>query len=1079
VADFEFDVFLSHNGRDKPLVRALKQRLAEAGLKAWLDEDELRPGINWQPLLEAGIRSSKSIAVLIGPDGLGPWEDEEMQGALKLAANDKRSIIPTLLPGCPKQPELPMFLGIRTWVDLRNGYTDAALARLIWGITGQKPDQSTIPADNTQQEPTTPAELWPESPSAQASGAGDCYRQLRDICANGGVPEGEVRKALWMAVKRDRPTSFLEWQLANLARWSAPEYLEVEERFTPLQVNVRVRESAETPAEKQQHPFDTLAEAMTAVFEEHSAPASVIFAPPGGGKSTLLRHYQLDQARQYLSNAQRLVFYVQLRDYRPEKIASDQDPGIDNPAMRWLEAQWRKETRTAPALFAFIRQGSLTLLLDGLNEIPRRSNDEYRARVAEWRELIDEIEQAHPGVRLLFACRPLDYSQRLDLGRHTRLPEIEVQAMEPERIKAFIDKRFPPASAAQIWDQLENHPSLELYSSPYYLNLLLGQIDSNAREIQIPQNRADLFSGMVRERLRRECQKGVARFADPELLSERDRTLLMSGKPREHWLPDDKPLFGALAALAFHIQDTSGSNERWGSLRWKQARKAMQAALEHKADTDSLLHAGCDLGLFEDDAAQADEIRFIHQQMQEYFAAWVLAEQGAADKLKVPWKSTDLSESTAALLAQGGDDDLPELDNTGWEESALIAANLSEAPESFIRSLIPANLALAGRCAAQPGLSISDELRRELQRELLARSQDPQADLRARIAAGKALGELGDPRLQAHPVRTGIEVFLPGFAPIAGGVYRIGGDSEGFQSEHPAQQVNLDPFELALQPVTNAEFACFVQDGGYRDDAWWPGRALAWRNGEIGLEATQQQVRKNRQNILNDLGAAASAEAIRDRYKLSLASAKSWQAHISAGEADFEAWLLEAYSPPSGPFSKPAYWRLTTWGNPAQPLVGVCWYEAQAYCLWLNGKLDRADYRLPSEAEWEAAGRGRGEWRRYAWPGAFDPLRANTAETRLGVTTPVGVFPGGATPDTGLLDLCGNVWEWTATPWSEGEAWAPALGAGEGSADGRRVVRGGSWDGSRGFARLGFRGHYVPVLRYFNLGFRVCRSSPI
>jgi hypothetical protein len=66
----EFDVFLSHNGSDKPLVRELKQRLAKAGLKVWLDEDELPPGINRQPLLEEGIRSSKSIAVLIGPDGL-------------------------------------------------------------------------------------------------------------------------------------------------------------------------------------------------------------------------------------------------------------------------------------------------------------------------------------------------------------------------------------------------------------------------------------------------------------------------------------------------------------------------------------------------------------------------------------------------------------------------------------------------------------------------------------------------------------------------------------------------------------------------------------------------------------------------------------------------------------------------------------------------------------------------------------------------------------------------------------------------------------------------------------------------
>jgi hypothetical protein len=65
------------------------------------------------------------------------------------------------------------------------------------------------------------------------------------------------------------------------------------------------------------------------------------------------------------------------------------------------------------------------------------------------------VDRQYPGVHLLFACRPLDYSQRLDAGRHTRLPEIEVQAMEPERIKTFIDKRFERRIAGQVWVQLQ------------------------------------------------------------------------------------------------------------------------------------------------------------------------------------------------------------------------------------------------------------------------------------------------------------------------------------------------------------------------------------------------------------------------------------------------------------------------------------------------------------------------------------------------------------------------------------------------------------------------------------------------
>jgi hypothetical protein len=118
----------------------LKQQLAAHSLKVWYDEDELQPGIPRQPLLETGIKSSASVAVLVGRDGLGPWEVEEMHGALGLAVKDKRPVIPVLLPGAPSQPELPLFLGTRPWVDLRSGFTDEGIAKLVWGITGKKPN---------------------------------------------------------------------------------------------------------------------------------------------------------------------------------------------------------------------------------------------------------------------------------------------------------------------------------------------------------------------------------------------------------------------------------------------------------------------------------------------------------------------------------------------------------------------------------------------------------------------------------------------------------------------------------------------------------------------------------------------------------------------------------------------------------------------------------------------------------------------------------------------------------------------------------------------------------------------------
>jgi TIR domain len=152
----DFDVFLSHNSSDKPAVRELKRLLAAKNLRVWLDEDELQPGMPWQESLEHAIKHSRSVAVLVGKDGLGPWEDEEMQGALVIAVRTKCPCIPVLLPGAPAQPELPMFLINRTWVDLRTGLTDQGLTRLVWGITGQRPENNLPAYTNSNQLTVAP-----------------------------------------------------------------------------------------------------------------------------------------------------------------------------------------------------------------------------------------------------------------------------------------------------------------------------------------------------------------------------------------------------------------------------------------------------------------------------------------------------------------------------------------------------------------------------------------------------------------------------------------------------------------------------------------------------------------------------------------------------------------------------------------------------------------------------------------------------------------------------------------------------------------------------------------------------------
>jgi hypothetical protein len=145
---YNYDVFLSHNGKDKPEVERLAKRLEDdAGLKPFLDKWLLIPGDPWQERLEEALDQSRTFAVFLGPNGTGPWENEEMRAALTERVSDRsRRVIPVLLPGAnPKDDKLlPRFLRRLTWVDFRNSLADAdAFARLIAGIEGKPPGRGT------------------------------------------------------------------------------------------------------------------------------------------------------------------------------------------------------------------------------------------------------------------------------------------------------------------------------------------------------------------------------------------------------------------------------------------------------------------------------------------------------------------------------------------------------------------------------------------------------------------------------------------------------------------------------------------------------------------------------------------------------------------------------------------------------------------------------------------------------------------------------------------------------------------------------------------------------------------------
>jgi hypothetical protein len=157
----KYDVFLSHNSQDKPAVEELARRLVEEGIQPWLDRWNLIPGEPRQEAIEEALDACQTVAVFLGPSGIGPWENEEMRSALEDRVRDKsRRVIPVLLPGAPDPQErpLPRFLRRLTWVDFRDGLDGAdAFHELVSGIKGEAPGPIVGPVQPVQAGTVRPA----------------------------------------------------------------------------------------------------------------------------------------------------------------------------------------------------------------------------------------------------------------------------------------------------------------------------------------------------------------------------------------------------------------------------------------------------------------------------------------------------------------------------------------------------------------------------------------------------------------------------------------------------------------------------------------------------------------------------------------------------------------------------------------------------------------------------------------------------------------------------------------------------------------------------------------------------------
>jgi ergothioneine biosynthesis protein EgtB len=265
----------------------------------------------------------------------------------------------------------------------------------------------------------------------------------------------------------------------------------------------------------------------------------------------------------------------------------------------------------------------------------------------------------------------------------------------------------------------------------------------------------------------------------------------------------------------------------------------------------------------------------------------------------------------------------------------------------------------------------------------------------------------------------------PGDVEVPGGRWRLGSTpSDGFvfDNEKWAHDVGVAPFRIAKAPVTNAEFAAFVDAGGYRNQEFWSAAGWAWRE---------------------------RAAAERPVY---------WK------EKDGGGWTWRRH-------------REIEQLAPHAPVTFVNWYEAEAWCNW-------AKRRLPTESEWEAAALGEPvpDGSRLAdakrrWPWGDAAPRAEHANLDLAFDGPLDVAAYAAGDSAfGCRQMIGNIWEWTASDFVPfaGFAADPYEDYSQPWFNSRKVLRGGAFATSARIARPGYRNFFTPDRNDVIAGFRTC-----